>query len=260
MGNDSFAFTFNIGNYRCCAIRDGDDGNRNILLVKTGQHQVLIDTGVGRDLHPRLPALLLDRLQAVGTPSTAIDVVILSHADWDHIGGMADESGNPAFPNARLVLARDEWAFWSQQPERLPPSEAYDEAFRQGYGIPQTRLAQLRDRLELVADGAEVVPGIRIMAAPGHTLGYAVIEVTSGRERLLFVGDLLYAPEDVENPDFVSMFDYDPVQVVATRRRVLGQAAREQPLLMAYHLPFPGLGHVVQQGAGWRWQSAEVSK
>jgi glyoxylase-like metal-dependent hydrolase (beta-lactamase superfamily II) len=85
-------FSFSIGKFDCLAIRDGDDWDRNILLIRTGQHQVLIDTGVGRDLYSP-PALLLDRLQAVSILPTAIDVVILSHADFDHSGVAIDESG-----------------------------------------------------------------------------------------------------------------------------------------------------------------------
>jgi glyoxylase-like metal-dependent hydrolase (beta-lactamase superfamily II) len=247
---------FNIGHFKCMAIRDGDknDWDRNILLIDTGQQRALVDTGNGQNLTPK--GFLLDRLRSVHISPTEIDVVILSHADWDHIGGTVDENANAIFPQARYVLARAEWDFWSSKPERLRPNTDYDDAVRQyGQQIPELRLAQLKHKLDLIEAGAEIVRGIRSIDAPGHTPGYTVIAVTSDHEQLLFIGDLLYDTQDIENPDWYSVFDFDPARVVQTRRRVFEQAAREGSLLMAYHLPFPGLGYLSQQGSGWHWQS-----
>jgi glyoxylase-like metal-dependent hydrolase (beta-lactamase superfamily II) len=250
--------SFKIGSFNCTAISDGADPDRNVLLIQAGQQQVLIDTGVGHGfVWPT--GLLLDKLQAAGFPLAAIDVVIFSHADVDHIGGAVDERGNPTFPNARHVLLKTEWAFWSADPERLRPSEAYDEEFRWLVNtIPPTRLVQLRDKLELVESEDEIVPGIRLIAAPGHTPGYSIISVSSGGRQLIFVGDLVYDPKDIESSDYVSVFDFDPEQVVVTRNQVFERAARDGALLMAYHLPFPGLGYVSKQEHGWGWQAFEI--
>ncbi len=256
MGND--VIPFNVGHFNCFAIRDNDEYECNILLIKTGHQQVLIETGFGYDLTTP-PYLLPTRLQAAGTSPGAIDVVMFSHADFDHVGGTIDDAGNPAFPHARYVLARKEWAFWSQHPERLRSSETFDEEFRRMvYTIPQERLARFGDRLELIEGNEEVVPGIRLIPAPGHTPGYSVVDISSGDERLLFIGDLILEFKDIENPNWYSVYDFDPKQVVITRHSIFAQAAREQALLMAYHLPFPGLGYVSPFGQGWCWQPFEI--
>jgi glyoxylase-like metal-dependent hydrolase (beta-lactamase superfamily II) len=250
-------FHFNVGHFNCLAIRDGDenDFDRNVLLINTGQHHVLVDTGNGHDFDLNR-GLLLDRLRAVGISPADIDVVILSHADWDHIGGAVDARGTLAFPQARYILARAEWDFWLSKSERLRPNDAFDAAFRQlAQTLPKARLAYLRDRLELIDPETEIIPGIRSIAAPGHTPGYTVIAVCDGADQFLSIGDLLYDPKDIENPDWYSIYDFDPAQVVVTRRHVFEQAAKERALLQAYHLPFPGLGYVVQHGQGWQWRS-----
>jgi len=246
---------FKIGSFDCFAIRDGDDWDRNVLLIKAGGQQILIDTGVGGGMYAPA-ALLPDRLRQAGIPPAAIDLVILSHADFDHIGGTIDESGSLAFPNARYVLPRAEWDFWCRKPERLKPSDAYDEAFRRmANDIAQTRLTQLSDQLEFVEPETEVAPGIHIIAAPGHTPGYTIITLSSGDEKFIYIGDLIYDPKDIRDPDGYSVFDFDPQQVVVTRNMVFEQAAREDALLMASHLPFPGLGYVSKQEKGWGWQA-----
>lgn len=249
---------FKIGDFNALAISDSDEGGINLLLVDTGAQKVLCDTGVGRDV-TATPAPLMDRLKEAGIAPEAINVVILTHADFDHIGGAVDEHGRLAFPNARYILSRAEWDFWQTKPTRLRQDIDYSEAFRKmEEETPPRRLAQLADTLELVESGAEVVPGIQLIAAPGHTPGNSIVAVTSGGEKLLFIADLFYEPKNLENPDWVSEYDLDGPQVIATRRRVFDQAAREHTLLMAYHLPFPGLGYVSQNAAGWAWRAREM--
>jgi glyoxylase-like metal-dependent hydrolase (beta-lactamase superfamily II) len=261
-------FRFKMGRFDCLTVNDRDDWDCLALMIDTGQQRVLIDTGCGESSAP--PGRLLERLQAAGLSATDVDVVIFSHADCDHIGGAVGADGQIAFPRARYLLARDEWAFRLTNPVRFRREDNtfFDEAFFQwSLETPVVRLAQLRDRLELFDDGAEIAPGVRAMAAPGHTPGMVAIAISSGQEQLLFVADMVYGA-DLHDSSLAGLkdigttgvskwhafIDMDPAQALATRDRVFEQAAKVQMLLMAPHAPFFGLGYVVKHGPGWRWK------
>jgi glyoxylase-like metal-dependent hydrolase (beta-lactamase superfamily II) len=222
-----------------------------VLLVE-GEQRILIDTGVG--VHdPGNPGLLPARLMEMGLDATAIDAVVLSHADFDHIGGATD-GREMTFARAPHSIMRAEVEFWRQRPERLVPSPLYDEAFRARVNaVPPVAINVLGDRLRLVEDGAQILPGITMKAAPGHTPGNSIVLIESDGEVLWFVADLFYQPENITVEDWVSQYDYDPERVVETRRRSLDEAAASEALLIAYHLPFPGLGRVVRNRNGWQW-------
>jgi glyoxylase-like metal-dependent hydrolase (beta-lactamase superfamily II) len=78
--------------------------------------------------------------------------------------------------------------------------------------------------------------------------------ISSGGEQLLYISDTVLHPIHLEQPEWCAAVDFAPDQVVATRRRILNRAAAEKALVLAFHFPFPGLGHIVQKGEEWKWQ------
>jgi glyoxylase-like metal-dependent hydrolase (beta-lactamase superfamily II) len=218
------------------------------LAVGTSGGWALVDTGIGADEEDPAGGRLLVNLKAAGIEVEEIGTVILTHGHGDHIGGTSDDEGRPLYPNARYVMHRDEWAFWTSE-ENLRRT-GREEA------IPyiRARLTALRDRFELIEGESEILPGIRAVPAVGHTPGHLVVSISSAGERLLFISDLAAHPIQIERPDWRMVFDLAPDQAAATRRRVLEGAAAEGILVHAFHFPFPGLGHVVREGTGLRWQ------
>jgi glyoxylase-like metal-dependent hydrolase (beta-lactamase superfamily II) len=85
------------------------------LVIKAGQHKVLADTGAD-GLVPN-PGDLLRNLKSEGIIPEEITTVILTHAHPDHIGGVLDTSGKPAFANAQYVMSKTEWDFWTSKPD-----------------------------------------------------------------------------------------------------------------------------------------------
>ena len=219
------------------------------LVVNTGEHQVLVDTGAD-GLGPNT-GKLLQNLKAAGTAPEDIDTVIITHGHPDHIGGNTDNEGRLAFPNAKYVMWQDEWDFWTSEQAETKLDEHVREVL---LNFARKNLPPIQGQLELVDHETEIVSGIRALAAPGHTPGHMALAISSRGEQLLCISDLVLHPIHLEEPEWYAAVDFAPEQVVAIRRRILTMAATEKALVLGFHFPFPGLGHVCQKGDTWRWQ------
>jgi glyoxylase-like metal-dependent hydrolase (beta-lactamase superfamily II) len=222
-------------------------------MVNTGKHRVLVDTGA--DGLDSTTGKLFQNLQTHGIRPGNIDTVILTHAHPDHTGGNIDAEGKPAFRKARYVMWKEEWNFWTsgQAESKLDEHGAMLLAFA------RKNLPPIEPQLDLIDHEAEIVPGIRAVAAPGHTAGHMAVAISSKGEQLLCISDVVLHPIQLEQPEWCAVVDFLPDQVIATRLRLLKRAAVEKALVLAFHFPFPGLGHVTQKGKSWRWQPVEMS-
>jgi len=225
------------------------------LVINTGQRRVLVDTGAG-SLEPTT-GRLIPNLKAEGIAPKDIDTVILTHGHPDHIGGNIDSKGKAAFPNARYIMWKDEWDFWASNPDlaELKVDEHIKEVL---ITVARNNLLPIQDQLDLVDHETEIVPGIRAVATPGHTPGHMAVAIASDSKQLLCISDVALHPIHLEHPDWYATVDFAPQEVITTRRRLLNLAAVEKPLVLAFHFPFPGLGHVVQKGEGWQWQPIDM--
>jgi glyoxylase-like metal-dependent hydrolase (beta-lactamase superfamily II) len=270
------AFSFRVGAFECIAINDGDasyDAEEYApnappgqvrqalkahghepddipspysgLLIRTESHVVLIDTGAG-DLTPKV-GKLLGNLRGAGIEPADVDTVILTHGHPDHIGGNVDADGNPVFPNARYVMFRDEWDYWTGESTLARLAPVFGEWSRMN-------LSPLRDRVDLLDAETEIVPGIEAIDAAGHTPGHLALGIHSAGEELLYVSDAALHPIHLEHPDWHPVWDVEPSLAITNKRRLFDRAATEHSLLLAFHFPpFPSLGHVTKRGHGWHW-------
>ena len=83
---------------------------------------------------------------------------------------------------------------------------------------------------------------------------------SSKDHQLLVWGDIVHSHSvQFSNPRVSIDFDTDQEQAIATREKLLARAAKEKFWIAGAHLPFPGIGHVGQQEAGYRWIPGEYS-
>jgi len=223
------------------------------LLVDTGKNLVLVDTGAG-GLSPTTGKLISTLMDLQIYPGD-IDTVIITHGHPDHLGGNMGKDGKEAFPNARFVIWKDEWDFWtSGQAEQTLDEHTRETLVR----FAQANLLPIKDQVTMIDREVEIVSGISAVAAPGHTPGHMVLSIASGDDRLLCISDTILHPVHLEHPEWHAMVDVIPEKVVTTRRRILNEAATGNCMVIAFHLTFPGLGHVARKGAAWQWQPVVI--
>ncbi|WP_144185728.1 MBL fold metallo-hydrolase [Elioraea rosea] len=225
-------------------------GPQNVVVVNTGRHLVLIDTGMG----DRSKALgpdnghLIRNLALAGIDPAAIDVVAITHAHIDHCWDIVDARDRLNFPNARVAIAMNDYEFWTQE------SLLNDPAARDFVLYTRTNLLPVRDRIIPVRDGTEVVPGITAMASAGHTIGHHSYVIESEGKRLVNIGDVFHHHVLLlQNPQWHNIFDSDKAQGAATRQRVAGELAASGTRAVVYHFPFPGVGSIARHANGFIW-------
>jgi len=225
----------------------------NTILVNTGDKLVLIDAGCGVDKFQKTTGGLIGNLAAAGYAPGDIDMILFTHAHFDHLWGISDhENASLLFPSAEFVASEAEVAFWSAPEWANKVSPALKPL------VTQANLKLASPRLRLIKAAGEVVPGVTPFDTAGHTPGHISVHISSGREEMLLTGDVVVnSAVSFLHPEWPFGFDMDVPLATKARMAFLDRAAADKTLVGSYHLPFPGFGHVVREGSGYRWLPAD---
>jgi glyoxylase-like metal-dependent hydrolase (beta-lactamase superfamily II) len=220
----------------------------NSLLVRTGTHTVLVETGIGNKLSDRMvkiygqPAKLLDNLSAGGVAPDDIDIVLNTHLHFDHCGWNTVRKGDRAvatFPRAKYYVQEGEWQHAQEQHVRDAVSyisDNYNPLIESG-------------QMELLRGDREIVPGVSVRVFPGHTAHLQAVVVTSAGETACYISDLIPTSAHLDLT-WVMAFDLYPLETINSKRRYYAQALPEKWLTVFTHDHAVPWAHVEQDGGG----------
>lgn len=228
----------------------------NTFVIDDGKQRVLVDTGAGQ-LFGNNGGHLLENLRAAGYPADSINAVLLTHVHGDHSGGVSQQ-GKPTFPNADVYVDKRDPDFWLNDANQSKVEESQRHTFKESADALNPLIAA--GKLKTFSAPARLPLGIQAQAAYGHTPGSVTYRVESEGQTLVLWGDIIHAKAvQMPEPQVAIHFDVDRRQAIATRERILAQAAKEGFWVAAAHISFPGLGHVQREGSGYRWVPANYS-
>ena len=213
----------------------------NAFLVQTGGVNVLIDTGMGAGAGGEL----VHSLALLNLTPADIDVILLTHMHFDHIGGLALD-GRPVYPKATLKIGNSEQAFWLAPNASDPKGSPYVD-----FDPAKAAAAAYSGRVQGFEFGEEVAPGITAIRAVGHTPGHTAYMIQSEGWKLLVWGDVIHAIAlQMPHPEIYPAYDYDPVTATATRKAILEEVSAGNIPVAGMHIPFPGVGRIQKAPAG----------
>ncbi len=205
----------------------------NSLLVRTGEHNLLIDTGIGSKLSDKRRAIynheprLLKSFVEAGVSPDEIDIVINTHLHFDHCGWNTyykDGKAVPTFPRATYYVQEGELQHAHEQHERDRVSymtDNYDPLVASG-------------QMKLLKDDMEIAPGISVKVYPGHTRDLQAVILRSGGRVACYPSDLVPDTNHLE-PMWVLGYDLYPLETIDNKHRFYDVAIPENWLVVFTH-------------------------
>ncbi len=240
--------------------RKADERNRlvageNSILVRTGDHTVLIETGIGNKFDERTArifepeARLLENLEAGGVDPEEIDTVINTHLHFDHCGWNTVRKGSGVvgtFPRAKYWVQKGEWEHGQRQLERDHVSYISDN---------YNPLIE-RGQMNLIEGDHEIVPGISVRVYPGHTRHMQAVLIESGGKTACYISDLI--PTTLHLDLVWGMaYDLDPLALIESKKRFYAEAIPKKWLVIYTHDPDVAWSYV-EPGAVGKFTPVEV--
>jgi glyoxylase-like metal-dependent hydrolase (beta-lactamase superfamily II) len=220
----------------------------NSLLIRTGKHNVLVETGIGSKLSEKMvkiygqPAKLLDNLAAGGIAPDDIDIVINTHLHFDHCGWNTVRRGDKVtatFPRAKYYAQEGEWRHAQEQHIRDAVSyisDNYNPLIESG-------------QMELLRGDREIVPGVSVKVFPGHTAHMQAVVVASAAKTACYISDLIPTTAHLDLT-WLMAFDLYPLETINSKRKYYAESMPENWLTVFTHDHAVPWAHIEKDEAG----------
>jgi len=219
------------------------------LLIQAQGKNILVNTGLGdkyKEKYRRIysidyPTTLLKALSKHGLTQNDIHLVINTHLHFDHCGGnTVYDSQNkpvPAFPKARYIIQKEEWAKATQPDERSRASYLQENILPlQSAGI-----------VDLIEGDQEIITGVKVKLTGGHTKGHQVVLFESAGQKGIYWSDLIPTTAHVSLP-YIMAYDFFPEETLPIKKQLIEQALKEHWLCFWEHDPKINCGYLERSG------------
>ena len=228
-------------------------------VVRTPDHTVVVDTGVGNDksrtMKPfdHLHEPFLERMASIDVTPESVNFVLLTHLHTDHVGWntrLVEDEWRPTFQNAQTILPQAELervqALVEAEGSGSPKAAFYFDSVLPVIQAGQTRM--------IAPEGGASIDGFEFFPTPGHCSGHMSIGFTSGEGYAFFSGDVFHHPIQVYQPGWSSVFSEDHARGHASRLWALEHMAQTEALVFTPHFASSSAGQVSRYRDGFAWQ------
>jgi glyoxylase-like metal-dependent hydrolase (beta-lactamase superfamily II) len=196
------------------SVHNGTLGWATLTLLRGEGRVILLDVGSFSQRK-----LLAEKLAERGLKAGDVTDVILTHAHYDHAVNFA------LFPRATIWIGKTELDWAAAQPAGFNP-------------LPELYVRELTtlDRVRLLEDGEEFLPGLVAYGSPGHTPGHMIFHLTANDAPVLFTGDAAKNRAELLGMDVKDTADRATSQQTLEKIWTLWRAAPDTVLIPGHDL------------------------
>jgi glyoxylase-like metal-dependent hydrolase (beta-lactamase superfamily II) len=223
----------------------------NSLLIRTKRKNILVDCGMGDKFSKKQREMwgiekgedIISTLADLGVKPGEIDIVLLTHLHFDHVGGATrrDTSGRivPTFPNALYYVQSQEWEDANHPNERTKAT----------YLAENFLALKEAGQLKLITGHYHVGRGVSTWVTGGHTSAHQMVRIQSKKHKALFLADIIPSTAHI-HPAYVPAYDLFPLTVMEVKKRIYQRALEDDWLVIFQHDPNVTFARFKEEGGG----------